>query len=116
MARLPASDGVSQPAFQCLLELCRDPRAWVKVSAADRMVDTADELDRTVPFIRDLAEASPDRVIWGTDWPHPNIRFMPDDGDMIDLLAAAVREEAARDRILVDNPERLYCFEREAVQ
>jgi predicted TIM-barrel fold metal-dependent hydrolase len=49
-------------------------------------------------------------VLWGTDWPHPNVRHMPDDGDLVDLLAAFAPDAATRDRILVANPRRLYDF------
>jgi predicted TIM-barrel fold metal-dependent hydrolase len=50
-------------------------------------------------------------VLWGTDWPHPNVRHMPDDGDLVDLLAQFAPDEKTRKRILVDNPERLYDFD-----
>ena len=63
-----------------------------------------------VPYARALIAAAPDRVLWGTDWPHPNVRHMPDDGDLVDLLADFAPDEETRDRILVDNPERLYDF------
>ena len=66
--------------------------------------------DDVVPFARALIAAAPDRVLWGTDWPHPNVRHMPDDGDLVDLLAAFAPDKATRDRILVGNPERLYDF------
>ena len=62
-----------------------------------------------VPYARRLVEFFPDRVLWGTDWPHPNIAGdMPNDGDLVDLLAEAVEDEAVRRRVLVDNPTRLY--------
>ena len=57
-----------------------------------------------------VATAAPDRLLWGTDWPHPNVRHIPDDGDLLDMLAAYAPEEAARNRILVTNPESLYDF------
>ena len=63
-----------------------------------------------VPYARALIAAAPDRVLWGTDWPHPNVRHMPDDGDLVDLLADFAPDEETRDRILVDNPARLYDF------
>ncbi len=63
-----------------------------------------------VPFARALVAAAPDRVLWGTDWPHTNMATIPDDGDLADLLAAFVPDEALRRRILVDNPQRLYPF------
>jgi predicted TIM-barrel fold metal-dependent hydrolase len=63
-----------------------------------------------VPFARTVIEVAPDRVLWGTDWPHPNVRRMPDDGDLVDLLAAFAPDERTRNQILVDNPARLYDF------
>ena len=51
-----------------------------------------------------------DRCVWGTDWPHPNASFMPNDGDLVDLLADWVPDEALRHRVLVENPAQLYSF------
>jgi predicted TIM-barrel fold metal-dependent hydrolase len=67
----------------------------------------------TVPYARALIAAAPQRILWGTDWPHPNVRHMPDDGDLVDLLAAFAPDEATRNTILVDNPARLYHFAAE---
>ncbi len=113
MARLPAEAGLAQPAFQRLLELAAMPHVWTKISAGDRMVAGPEELQLAGPFMAALAAAAPARTLWGTDWPHPNICFMPDDGDMADLLAMAVPDAAARQAILVDNPAALYRFEPE---
>ncbi|HEY3484341.1 MAG TPA: amidohydrolase family protein, partial [Ilumatobacteraceae bacterium] len=111
MGRVPVTDGLDQEPFQALLELLRDERAWVKVSGAERLTATgAPPYDDVVPFARALIDAAPDRILWGTDWPHPNVRAMPDDGDLVDLLAAFAPEAALRDRVLVTNPERLYDF------
>jgi predicted TIM-barrel fold metal-dependent hydrolase len=111
MARVPTGDGLEQAPFQALLEVMRDERAWVKVSGAERLTaDGPPPYDDVVPFARALIEAAPDRVLWGTDWPHPNVRHMPDDGDLVDLLASYAPDEAVRSRILVDNPQRLYDF------
>lgn len=109
MARLDAAAGVAQPAFARLLALAALPHVWTKISAADRMTGVASLAD-AIPFMRALVEAAPDRTLWGTDWPHPNSRWMPDDGDLIDLLAAAVPDAARRDAILVANPARLHDF------
>ena len=111
MARVPATGGVGQESFQALLELLRDPRAWVKISGAERLTaDGTPPYDDVVPLARALVAAAPDRVLWGTDWPHPNVRHMPDDGDLVDLLVDLVPDEATRHRVLVTNPERLYDF------
>ncbi|MGE4432174.1 MAG: amidohydrolase [Sphingobium sp.] len=107
MARVDAAAGVGQPGFRALLRLAALPHVWTKISAADRMTDT---LADAIPFMAALAGVAPERTLWGTDWPHPNSRWMPDDGDLLDLLAHAVPDEAARDAILVGNPARLYAF------
>lgn len=111
MGRAPVSDGLDQGPFQALLELMRDERAWVKISGAERLsANGRPPYDDVVPFARALIDVAPDRVLWGTDWPHPNVRAMPDDGDLLDLLTAFAPDEALRNRILVDNPQRLYDF------
>lgn len=110
MARLDASSGVEQPGFAALLRLAALPHVWCKISAGDRMTGQRN-LATAVPFMAALAQAAPDRTLWGTDWPHPNSRWMPDDGDLIDLLAQAVPDEGRRAAILVDNPARLYSFD-----
>ena len=111
MARVDASAGLDQEPFQALLGVMQDERAWVKVSGAERLTaDGPPPYDDVVPYARALIEAAPDRILWGTDWPHPNVRHMPDDGDLVDLLAQFAPDEAYRNRILVENPERLYDF------
>jgi len=111
MARVDASAGLDQPPFAALLELMRDERAWVKVSGAERLTaDGPPPYDDVVPYAQALIETAPDRILWGTDWPHPNVRHMPDDGDLVDLLALFAPDDAVRNRILVDNPETLYDF------
>jgi predicted TIM-barrel fold metal-dependent hydrolase len=111
MARVDASAGVEQPPFLQLLELMDDERCWVKVSGAERLTaGGTPPYDDVVPYARALIAAAPDRVLWGTDWPHPNVRHMADDGDLVDVLADYAPDEATRNRILVDNPSTLYDF------
>lgn len=111
MARVPVVDGIDQEPFQALLALMADERAWVKISGAERLTaEGPPPYDDVVPYAQALIAAAPDRVLWGTDWPHPNVRHMPDDGDLVDALAAFAPDEATRNRILVDNPARLYDF------
>jgi predicted TIM-barrel fold metal-dependent hydrolase len=111
MARVPVTGGLEQEPFQQLLELMRDERCWVKVSGAERLTaDGPPPYDDVVPFARALIAAAPDRVLWGTDWPHPNVRHMPDDGDLLDLLAQFAADSDQRHQILVRNPETLYDF------
>lgn len=113
MARVDAAAGVDQPSFQSLLELLAgDDRAWVKISGAERLTaGGAPPYSDVVPFASALVAAAPDRLLWGTDWPHPNVREMPDDGDLVDFLGEMVPDERTRNRILVDNPETLYDFD-----
>ena len=111
MARVDAEAGLDQEPFGALLELMRDERAWVKVSGAERLTAGGTlPYDDVVPYAQALIAAAPDRILWGTDWPHPNVRHMPDDGDLVDVLAAFAPDEATRNRILVTNPETLYDF------
>ena len=111
MARVDASLGVEQEPFVRLCELMRDDRAWVKVSGAERLSRTGPPAYAgVIPFARALIDVAPERVLWGTDWPHPNVAHVPDDGDLVDVLAAFAPNEATRTQILVRNPERLYDF------
>jgi len=113
MARVPAENGVNQEPFQLLLERMKnDERCWVKISCAERL--TAGKVapyDDVVPFAQALVATAPERVLWGTDWPHPNLAVMPDEGHLLDLLARFVPDEAVRHQILVENPEVLYDFD-----
>lgn len=111
MARVPTDGGIDQAPFQMLLELMRDERAWVKLSGAERLTSGGTPpYDDVVPYARALVAVAPDRVLWGTDWPHPNVRHMPDDGDLVDLLVDLVPDEAVRHQMLVTNPTMLYDF------
>ena len=109
MARVPAAGGIRQTPFEALLELMSNERAWVKISGAERLTTGGrPPYDDVIPFARSLIDAAPRRVLWGTDWPHPNVRHMPDDGDLLDLLAEFAPDESVRNQILVSNPQRLY--------
>lgn len=111
MARVPVTDGVEQAPFQQLLDLMRDDRCWVKISGAERLTaEGPPPYDDVVPYARALIAAAPDRILWGTDWPHPNVRHMPDEGDLLDLMLQFAPDESTRTRILVTNPETLYDF------
>lgn len=112
MARVPAAHGIHQEPFQRLLErISTDERCWVKISCAERLTEgQVAPFDDVIPLARALVEAAPDRLLWGTDWPHPNLNVMPDEGELLDLLAAFAPDESVRNRILVDNPQVLYTF------
>lgn len=109
MGRIDAGAGVDQEAFQLLLGLMEDPRFWVKVCGSERVSRTGPPFHDAAGFGRLLVEKFPDRVLWGTDWPHPNVtRHMPDDGELVDLLQLIAPDPAALQTLLVDNPTRLY--------
>jgi predicted TIM-barrel fold metal-dependent hydrolase len=91
-----------------LLELMKNPLAWVKVSGPERISTAGKPFEDALPFVAALLEAAPERVLWGTDFPHPNVKTMPNDGELVDLFARAVPDEGLRKRILVENPGRLY--------
>ena len=113
MGRVKTQAGLRQAPFQALLKLLRnEPNFWVKICGAERISSAGPPYRDAVPFAQALIEAAPDRVLWGTDWPHPNIDgVMPNDGDLMNLLAKSAPDENVRNRILVDNPHRLYGFD-----
>jgi predicted TIM-barrel fold metal-dependent hydrolase len=109
MGRVPVRDGLDQKPFRLLLNLLTRPNWWVKVSGAERISETGPPFTDAIPFAQRLIAAAPDRVLWGTDWPHPNVRWEPDEADLVDLLPRFA-DAAALQRVLVDNPARLYGF------
>jgi len=109
MGRIDASAGVGQEAFQLLLELMDDRRFWVKVSGSERLSRSGPPFHDAAEYGRLLVEKFTDRVLWGTDWPHPNIKeHMPDDGALVDLLARIAPTPELLKALVVDNPTRLY--------
>jgi 2-pyrone-4,6-dicarboxylate lactonase len=111
MGRIDASLGLEQPAFKALLALLNDAKVWVKVSGSDRVTRQGPPYADAARFARKLVDEFGDRCVWGTDWPHPNHQGpVPDDGILVDILAEIVPTDAARQAILVDNPQRFYRF------
>lgn len=111
MGRVDASLGLEQPAFRALLDLMQDNNVWVKVSGCDRATRQGPPYADAVPFARKLVEEFGDRCVWGLDWPHPNHQGpIPDDGELVDLLAKIAPGEKQRQALLVDNPQRFYRF------
>jgi predicted TIM-barrel fold metal-dependent hydrolase len=110
MGRAKVADGIEQEPFQHLLKLMREnDRAWVKISGAERISAAGAPFRDAVPFAQKLIEAAPDRILWGTDFPHPNITGdMPNDGELVNLFAEMCTDDATRHQILVANPTRLY--------
>ncbi|HUZ66856.1 MAG TPA: amidohydrolase family protein [Beijerinckiaceae bacterium] len=112
MGRVKASEGFGQKSFEALLALLRrDEKCWVKVSGCERVSSSGPPFQDAAPFAQMLAETAPDRVIWGTDWPHPNVKVMPNDGDLVDLVPLFLPDAALQRKVLVDNPARLFEFD-----
>jgi predicted TIM-barrel fold metal-dependent hydrolase len=121
--RAQAALGTSQPGFAAMLDLVKAGHAYVKISAAYRSSQKAPDFPDVAPIARAIVAANPDRVVWGSNWPHPGRGTSPtaiapphpaDDGLMLNLLARWVPDPAIRKKILVDNPARLYGFEAAA--
>jgi 2-pyrone-4,6-dicarboxylate lactonase len=110
MGRVQAALGLEQPPFRLLLELMRNDLCWVKISGPERVSSKGPPFTDAIPFAQALIAAAPDRVLWGTDWPHPNVKWMPDDGELVSLFPLMAPEPATQAKILVDNPARLYGF------
>jgi 2-pyrone-4,6-dicarboxylate lactonase len=109
MGRIDASRGLDQPEFKHLLKLLEDKRVWVKVSGLERASRQGAPYSDAVPFARKLVAEAGDRCVWGSDWPHPNLEAIPDDGTLVDLIGEFTNE-AQRQALLVDNPQKLYKF------
>jgi predicted TIM-barrel fold metal-dependent hydrolase len=92
------------------LSFLKNENFWVKVCGAERVSSKGPPFDDALPFARALIAAAPDRILWGTDWPHPNVKWMPNDGDLMDLFALMATTPPLQQKILVDNPARLYGF------
>jgi predicted TIM-barrel fold metal-dependent hydrolase len=119
IARVKPAEGLKQAGFQLLLDLMMLKHVWTKVSGADKICGTTVHSYYGLPFIEVIPYAqaviavAPERVIWGTDWPHSNNfspGHTPNDGDLVDLLAAFAPDDGIRKKILVDNPAVLYDF------
>jgi len=118
-----AALGLSQPGFANLVELVGSGQAYVKISGAYRASTQAPDYPDVAPLARALIAANPERIVWGTDWPHTNSTTAPgrdiaditplfriDDGRLMNQLASWAPDPATRKAILVDNPARLYRF------
>jgi 2-pyrone-4,6-dicarboxylate lactonase len=117
MGRVDASRGLEQAPFRNLLDLLADRNVWVKVSGVDRITRAGPPYADALPFARKLMAEFGDRCVWGTDFPHPNHQGpVPDDGLLVDVIADMAPSEAARQALLVDNPQRFYGFGTKKVQ
>ncbi|RKK05206.1 2-pyrone-4,6-dicarboxylate hydrolase [Pseudoroseomonas wenyumeiae] len=108
MGRVDPEQGVEGRAFRMLLALLEDERIWVKLSGAERMVPAP--FTAALPFARALLRAAPDRVLWGTDFPHPNLAVPVDEAELLDLVPLIAPRPEDRQRLLVTNAATLYGF------
>ena len=110
MGMIKPPDGIGQPAFQAVLRLMRQGH-WVKLSGTYRVSQEQPPYRNMIPYVRELLKTRPDRIVWASDWPHAFVKGkMPNTTDLLDMLLEWVPDEAARRRILVDNPAALYGF------
>lgn len=111
MGHMPTSAGLNNPGFQTFLSLLRNSDGWVKMSGAFRQSVEGAPYRDTIPFAHALVKTRPDRLVWGSDWPHVAIKPpTPKIGELLDLLADWVSDAEQRKRILVDNAHKLYGF------
>ncbi len=111
MGRPDVTSPVDGPEFELFVTLMREhPKVWSKVSCPDRLSKSGPPgWNDVVPFAKRLVETFPDRVLWGTDWPHPNMTsYMPDDGQLVDFIPRIATTPELQRRLLVDNPLQLY--------
>jgi 2-pyrone-4,6-dicarboxylate lactonase len=112
IGRIDAAAGPGHAHFQGFLQWLQDPKVWIKVSGMDRISRLGPPYADAQPFARTLVAEFGDRVLWGNDWPHPNHAGpVPDERQLVDLIAAIAPTDAARQRLLVDNPQQLYRFD-----
>jgi len=110
MAVPDAKKGADHPDFRRFLALVAEMgNIWVKVTCPERISALGPPYDDVIPFGRAFVETIPDRVLWGTDWPHPNmVTHMPDDGQLVDMIPKFAPSAAQQKALLIDNPMRLY--------
>ena len=110
MGRPNVDNGVKHPNFQRFVRLMEEnANIWSKVTCPERLTSEGPPYDDVVPFCKEIVDQFTDRVLWGTDWPHPNMKsHMPDDGFLVDFIKKIAPKPEFRQKLLVDNPMRLY--------
>ena len=110
MGRPDVGKGSDDPGFERFVRLMANhENIWTKVTCPERLTVAGPPYDDVVPFYQKIVDRFEDRVLWGTDWPHPNMKsHMPDDGALVDYIPRIARTETQRQKLLVDNPMRLY--------
>lgn len=110
MGHMPVAQRTDSAGFQAMRHLLREHGWWAKLSGAYRISERHDSHDDVTPWARALIEAAPERLVWGSDWPHVHITRMVNAGRLRNQLADWAPDPEVRKRILVDNPQRLYGF------
>ena len=111
MARPDVAKGTDSKEFNLLMRLMENEKFWCKTTCPERLTKISPEYHYSdvLPFMQKLVTNFPDRVLWGTDWPHPNMKsHMPDDGKLVDIIAIFAPDLTTQKKLLVDNPLRLY--------
>lgn len=111
MGRPNPEAGEADPSLQCVLQMLAEGNTWTMLTLGEKISKVGQPWDDVLPIARRLVEAAPDRCIWGSDWPHPvSPKQPPNDADMLELLYRYVPDAATLQRVLVDNPARLFGF------
>ena len=111
MARPDVTKGTDSKEFNLLMKLMENEKFWCKTTCPERLTKIGPEYSYSdvLPFMQKLVTTFPDRVLWGTDWPHPNMKsHMPDDGKLVDIIEMFAPDITTQKKLLVDNPLRLY--------
>lgn len=112
LGRVRGDEGVDSPAFKVLMKLLDTGRCWVKLASLYRLSSKPYPHEDMLEMIRRVVDARPDRIIWGSNWPHPIYPgSMPNDGDLVDLIPLWVPAQEQQYKLLVENPAVLYGFE-----
>lgn len=112
MGRADPAKGRADPTLAALLELLKGGNVWVMLSLTEKLSKTGHPWDDVLPLAHALIDAAPDRVVWGSDWPHPvSVKATPNEGHLLDQLRRYARDEATLERILVTNPAHLFGFD-----
>ena len=111
-ASIPADGGTEQPAVKAVLRMLDTGRVWLKLSGPMRCTPSDMPYASVTPLAQLFVKHAPERMVWGSDWPHVNLdgRAMPNDGDLLDLVLEWVPDAAVRNRILTQNANKLYGF------
>lgn len=110
MGRPDVNKGVTHPDFERFIRLMAENKnIWTKVTCPERLTVSGPPYDEVVAYYQAIIDRFEDRILWGTDWPHPNLKsHMPDDGALVDYIPRIARTPEQRQKLLVTNPMRLY--------